>query len=113
MRPGSGTDLARERDAVAAMTVLDRFEIAVITSISAWDSGGMRRWSPSPLGGAESHAGICRQGTAGEKLGNITEPHVLIETYPNLTARITQSGSRVGTALPPIRSRSVSLPLEE
>jgi len=28
-------------------------EIAVVTSISAWDSGGMRRRSPSPLGAVE------------------------------------------------------------
>jgi hypothetical protein len=113
MRRGSGADLARERDAVAAMTVLDKFEIAVITSSSAWDSGGMRRRSPSPLGGVESHDGICRQGTASEKLGSIVGSHVLIETFPNLTARINQSESRAGTASPPIRSRSVSLPLEE
>lgn len=58
MRQVSGTDLARERDAVAAMTVLDRFEIAVVTSISAWDSGGMRRWSPPIQGRVESHGGI-------------------------------------------------------
>jgi hypothetical protein len=67
MRQVLGTDLARERDAVAAMTVLDRFEIAVVTSISVWDSGGMSRRSPSPRGGVESHAGICRQGTRNEK----------------------------------------------
>jgi hypothetical protein len=67
MRQGSGTDLVRERDAVAAMTVLERFEIAVVTSISAWDSGGMRRRSPSPRGGVESHGEICREGTRNEK----------------------------------------------
>lgn len=60
MRQGSGKNLARERDAVAAMTVLDKFEIAVVTSISAWDSGGIRRWSPSQLGRVESHGGIYR-----------------------------------------------------
>jgi hypothetical protein len=67
MTQGSGTNLARERDAVAAMTVLDKFEIAVVTSISVWDSGGMSRRSPSPRGGVESQCGICRQGAMNEK----------------------------------------------
>jgi hypothetical protein len=51
--------------------------------------------------------------TASEKLRIIVGSHVLIGTYPDLTARISQSESREGTALPPSRSRSVSLPLEE
>lgn len=55
------TDLANERDAVLAMTVLERFEIAVVTSISACASGGMRRESLSPLGGVESHTGTWRR----------------------------------------------------
>ena len=112
MRQGSGTDLARERDAVAAITVLERFEIAVVTSISAWDSGGMRRVSPS-LSGVESHGGICRQSTASEKPRIIVESHVRIGTCPDLMARISQLETRVGTALPPNRNRLVSLPLEE
>ena len=95
---------------MAAITVLDRFEIAVVTSISAWDSGGMRRRSPSQSG-VESHGGICRQSTAGEKLGIIVESHVLIGTCQGPTARISQLESRAGTVLPPSRSRSVSLPL--
>ena len=114
IRQGSGTDFARERDAVAAITVFDRFEIAVVTSISAWDSGGMRRRSPSPRCGVESHGGICRQVLGMRKeLGIIVESHVLIGTSPVLSARITQSGSRAVIVLPPNRSRSVSLPLEE
>ena len=56
-RSGPGTDLANERDAVAAITVLERFEIAAVTSISAWDPGGTRRRSHS--GGIESQGGIC------------------------------------------------------
>ena len=59
------TDLASERDAVLAMTVLERFEMAVVTSISACDSGGMRRKSLSPLGGVESHGGIWRKWDGG------------------------------------------------
>lgn len=55
------TDLASDRDAVLAMTVLERFEMAVVTSISACDSGGTRRKSRSPLGGVESHSGIWRR----------------------------------------------------
>ena len=99
---------------MAAITVLERFEIAVVTSISAWDSGGMRRRSPS-LSGVESHGGICRQSTANEQPRIIcrVESHVLIGTYPDLVARISQSENRAGTALPPNRSRSISLPLEE
>lgn len=47
-----------------------------------------------------------------KELGIIVEPDVLIGTSPVLAARISQSGSRVGTVLPPNRSRSVSPPLE-
>ena len=39
------TYLASEREAVLAMTALDRFEIAVRTSISCCDEGGVRRIS--------------------------------------------------------------------
>ena len=99
---------------MAAMTVLDKFEIAVVTSSSAWHSGGMRRRSLSALGGVESHSGICRQGAKSEKkLGIIIESHVLIGTFPLLTAHISQSGSRAATVSPPSHSRPVSLPPEE
>jgi len=56
---GRDFNLANERDAVAAMTVLERFEIAAVTSISAWDPGGTRR--RSRRGGVGSQGGICRE----------------------------------------------------
>jgi len=51
--------LANDREAVFAITVLDKLEIAVKTSSSACDAGGMRcSESPSPRA-AGSQRGIC------------------------------------------------------
>lgn len=53
------THLVSARDAAFAITVLPRFCMAVITSVSVCVAGGIRRHSLSSLSDGGLHAGIC------------------------------------------------------